>query len=268
MFKMNANLYKLLAQNIEYGPHYVESVLDKIAGNLSAGNRSPYEVYETYIDSIIPVRKKINQYRSNADHFLLGYLHMQAGNACMVDSRKQHHFDLAVNEYKQYIHKSRRQDETLYVAYWKMAVLLERLNTPWASVEELLLQAFQVYPYRAESLREIIVHYYRQDNARAAYIFSSFCSNRFYRAQALLTQRWFVNEAFYKWELLYYHVPICLSIGKLKEAQTWYQELLACINQYPDALPAEEVVKIKAYAQHFDPPKRKSSPSALQITIS
>ncbi|UPK68046.1 hypothetical protein [Chitinophaga filiformis] len=265
---MNANLYKLLATGFYQGPKYIESVLDRMAGEVMATSDMSYEVYEAYLNTLTAAKEKMIKYNTATYNFLLAYLHLQAGNICNKESDRYHHFGMAIDGFKTYIHNSRKSDESLYISYWKLADLLDRLNTPWPRIEELLLQAFQVCPSRAESLRDIIVHYYNEDNPRAAFVFSSYCSDYLYGKQPKTDNKWYVDDSFYQWKVLYYHVPISLSIGKLVEAKQWYEKLITCIKRCPSSINTEEITRIKGYERYFNIQKQASSHSPLEVIIS
>lgn len=268
MFGTNSNLLKLLAASLDQGPRYMETVLEKMAGKTSEASKMSNETFDNYLNTLTEAKEKIKKYNPGSYDFIFAYLHLQAGNACIDCDTRWHHFDAAIMGFKEYIHNSRKRDEILYISYWRLAGLLEIMNTSWATVEELLLQAFQVHPCRAESLRDIIIHYYNKDIPRIAYVFSSFCSNHFYGRRKSYDEKWLVDDLFYQWKVLYYHVPISLSIGKHTEAKQWYDKLLPCVSTNPDWFHTEDIARIKSYLHHFENKKQKAPPSSLQVIIS
>jgi len=102
-------------------------------------------------------------------------------------------------------------------------------------VEKDLLLALEHDPTRAEAMKAILVSRYNQQEWRIAHIYSSFCVEQFLGRRPA-DRYWQVDDAFYNWKILRYHLPILVKLRKKDEARECLAQLKDRVQRYANQI--------------------------------
>lgn len=251
MFWFSSNKEININKFLSNGPNHIDDLFEylfNLEKNMALCLLERYKKYVALlntnkINSYIPKKWQIN--------FLKGYLHQQVGYYTEEIERKNELYTYSLNNYKTFLDYKKGEKDFQFFAQWQLGVIQELLNFSWAEVEITYLKAFEVYPQRGESIRNILYHYYNLRDWKIGYIYSSFCINHFYGSIPLGNKTWHIDTYFYTWRILYYHIQICLSLGKIEEAKKNYKLLLYHLANNKYDFTTEEVQKITKYEKYF-----------------
>lgn len=246
MLLFNPNIYKQLTRNINQGPHYLETILDKIAEEQGTGENVDCNSWEDRINVLEQAKKHITSADKNSYFFLLGYLAFKASTDAISDEQRQYYFEQSLSAFRTYISKQTNDKELNFISHWLKGRIQQSLGDNWGKIEEVFLMAFEANPCRAESLKEIISHYHNEETNRICYIYTIYCRKNFF-LQVPKQRNWLVDEDFYTWKILDYHIAVCIALGRSEEAKITYQQLLNQVRRIKDTVPVEDLSRISEY---------------------
>lgn len=208
---MQKNITNLIA-----GPEHVEREMTRLLGidNTAGRNLFDYLHFIKYLQGIKPHKRQ-----SFVHNFLLAYFHQQAGNHCSDQNQRKEHFKLAFSNYVSYLDSpEKHQPDTKYFSQWQIGKIQESFSHPWPAVEQSYLTTLEYDVSRAEALKAILTYHLSRDHWRVAYIYSSYCMNNFLGKRPL-KRCWSVDNDFYDWKILIFHIRILLALGEKQQAQ-------------------------------------------------
>jgi len=234
--------FPLLSEWVRSGPAAVEAGL---AGALGLSGDGSSERYSNIIGA---VKERVSA--SGGDiGLVLGYLYQEAGKRSVDASRKSSYLEAALIHYELFLRDGRRHSpDTRYFAQWQIGVIRQATGTAWPSVEKSLLQALEYDTSRAEALKAIVTTRYNQQEWRIAYIYSSYCAEQ-YLDRRPKNRCWVVDDDFYHWKLLRYHIPILLKLQKKAEARAAFRELKRRVGHFSASLSERDHETIAYLAQ-------------------
>ncbi|HMI61299.1 MAG TPA: hypothetical protein VK518_10330, partial [Puia sp.] len=155
--------------------------------------------------------------------------------------------------------------DTRYYAQYRLGVIQRFLGSPWPAVEESLLNAVEFDSLRGEATKEIIEHYLKEHQWRNAYIFSSYAVREFFGKCPSNSRSWFIDTPFYLWQVLDYHVPVCLTLRKKDEALQYLKILQQYAWHHPGELDQEVLTRMDQCAAALTCPAQPAATKTLPI---
>jgi hypothetical protein len=167
-----------------------------------------------------PYKRFINQ--------LLPEVQRNPGDARSVSMLAQVYFDSGdyVNARKWFARKIEIggcPDEEIYVAMLRVAQSLEQLGTPWLSVQDAYLLAWEFRPTRADPFYCIASHYFNEKRYRLGYLFAERAAGMPLPADDMILP----YPDVYAWRAADVQARCGFCIGKHHEAFTLWRSLLA-----------------------------------------
>ena len=176
-------------------------------------------------------------------YFLLGFYYQQA---TFYSSSNETATFLAKSSYnyEEFIKLSHRYNEIHYYAQMQIAFIQQSLNQPWAIIQQSFLKAYAFDPVRGEALHEIIRYYVAAKKWETAYIFSSFAKYHFFDKRISEQRKLPVDNFFYNWGVLDYHISICSQLQKWQDATNSFFLLQKQIQQHPEYFTNNDIQSI------------------------
>jgi glycosyltransferase involved in cell wall biosynthesis len=168
-----------------------------------------------------------------------------AADECKPGPRKQ---KWLLEAQRYYERASAIEPKTLSESYMAYAALAEiKLNSgdQWNEARELLLKAYTSDKRHAEPLLKIIKTYTKQGLWEIAYLFSSFAISNYHEKLPLGFDITDVQPSVYQWELLFYHILICSSTGRMQESKLFYLQLKSLLNTHKANFSGKELLLIR-----------------------
>ncbi len=146
---------------------------------------------------------------------------------------QQEYLEKAHEYYNLVLHSPESLLEYSYGAQYRLGEVLESLNYPWALVEKAMLKANEIDPVRGEPYRYIILHYLRNKDGELAYKYTSMGVKSFFGKNPYPERIMMVQETFYNWEILEYHIAACQFSQRWNMAKDTFQILKALLTTNP-----------------------------------
>jgi glycosyltransferase involved in cell wall biosynthesis len=177
--------------------------------------------------------------------FYVGESFSAAAKRSKSKERKKNWRLHALNYYQKAISCDDQSKEDTYGTYDRIAETKLSLGNEWHEVREFFFKAYMSDSRHAEPLYTIIKHYCKKSQWETAYLFSSFAIANYFDKPAKPAYVSEVQTSVYEWELLFYHLLICLSLGKMKEGKVYYIKAKEILRRRKIEMEGKEVWLMK-----------------------
>ena len=205
-------------------------------GHLGEKNKRYGDVLEEFID---------NQDRSPRWVFMTAQSYAAAGCYYEEGEEKKRLFQKAIQYYDETAGLLDADIESRFFAQWQSGCIMDLLETSWSESQEVFFKAYMIDPIRGESIKNIIFHYIRIEDWKQAYVYSNFARNTFFNRSPGHLRFRFVDYRFYNWEVLEIHIQVCKKLGRKKEADDVYRELIKLTQRKPEYFERDDLERIK-----------------------
>jgi hypothetical protein len=234
------NTHLNLFDSLVKGPSFVQSELAKLALDKGQQRHAPRYLVELTKKTVLSKKEEFLR------PFVIGFLNSRASYSSDNALEKEKFLNDALQSYRAFLHKPKGAlPDWLYYAQWQLAEIGELLCHNSNTVEERCLKAAEWDAIRAEALRHILLYRFKRAEWRIAYIYSSYCADQFLGKPP--TQRnWFINQSFYDWKILKYHIQILLAIRKKQEAAIKLADLQGILQANPKKFSENDYLDIES----------------------
>jgi hypothetical protein len=188
-----------------------------------------------------------------ARRFYMGYCLERRAQAMEDRSTRNEWCANALGHFTAFLEICRHKGEPAYYALLKSAQLMVALEYPWRKAEGLLLEAFEIMPGRGEAIETIQRHYLSTGEFPVAYIFTSYAFQAYFM-RSPSTDKWGVNETFYKWRVLDQHIAACFNMGLRDEAGHFFNQLVELTRRDPGYFEPSDIQRIQVKSELFKNP--------------
>jgi glycosyltransferase involved in cell wall biosynthesis len=212
-------------------------------GDIAAKYKSHAFVLEKYIDN------------NRQDPRWIFYTAQSYHDSASSNDNKEENEERLRRSMKYYKERISRVDgyaEEIYYSQYRVGTIMRVLEEPWHLTHQELLKAYNMDPLRAESIKTIIDYYMQVGEWHLAYVYTKFAKENFHGKNPYPTRLLFVDEALYVWKLAEAHAATCFYTGRMDEAKSNYNEIVAISKSHPQCFTPDDYKKIEANGQFFN----------------
>lgn len=212
-------------------------------GDIAAKYKSHAFVLEKYIDN------------NRQDPRWIFYTAQSYHDSASSNDNKEENEERLRRSMKYYKERISRVDgyaEEIYYSQYRVGTIMRVLEEPWHLTHQELLKAYSMDPLRAESIKTIIDYYMQMGEWHLAYVYTKFAKENFHGKNPYPTRLLFVDEALYVWKLAEAHAATCFYTGRMDEAKSNYNEIVAISKSHPQCFTPDDYKKIEANGQFFN----------------
>ncbi|HXB34171.1 MAG TPA: glycosyltransferase family 2 protein [Puia sp.] len=155
----------------------------------------------------------------------IGESYSTAALATPSKERAKRWFLEAERYYQAALSADPKEHHARYVLYDRLAETKSSLGRKWSNIREDFLNAHAADPRHGEPFLGVIKEYVRQRRIEQAYLYSSFAVSEYHGRVPTGFDMGHIQTSVYTWELLFYHLLICTSSGRIVESKRYYDQL-------------------------------------------
>lgn len=213
-------------------------------GNIPAKYKAHAFVLEKYIDN------------DRSDPRWIFYTAQSYHDSASLPDNKEENEERLRRALRYYKERTTRPDgyhEEIYYSQYRVGAIMRLIEEPWNLTHQELLKAYAIDPLRGESIKIIIDYYLQVQEWHMAYLYSKFAKVNFHGKNPYPTRLLFVDESLYTWKFAEAHAAACFYTGRMDEARSVYQEIVAITKSSPNSFTPDDLQKISANGQFFAP---------------